>query len=147
MKKLFTLNLLIVLFFSGLPVKGQTKTSYTRLPKVAQLFLAKYFPKTAVVQVSEETTFFIFNKEYKLQLENGTKIVFDDDGDWKELSMKRKSVPRELVPVNIQKHIDKSFPNTFIKEIKKESAGYEVEISNGLELEFTQKGKFIRIDD
>jgi hypothetical protein len=32
-------------------------------------------------------------------------------------------------------------------KIKKSSRKYEVEISNGLDLEFNKKGEFIRIDD
>jgi len=34
-----------------------------------------------------------------------------------------------------------------IKEIKKKRTGYEVELSNGLDLEFNSKGKFLRMDD
>jgi len=43
--------------------------------------------------------------------------------------------------------VRKSFPNTAIKKIEKKRFGYDVELINGLDLEFDSKGNFKRIDD
>ena len=56
-------------------------------------------------------------------------------------------VSAEAIPMKITEYLQRSFPNTFIKEIKKNRNKIEVEISNGLELEFTKEGDFKRIDD
>ena len=47
----------------------------------------------------------------------------------------------------IAQYLQKRYNNMPIKEIKKKRTGYEVELSNGLDLEFNSKGKFLRIDD
>ncbi|CEN50951.1 conserved hypothetical protein [Capnocytophaga canimorsus] len=56
-------------------------------------------------------------------------------------------MPTEIIPQSISQYVQKNFPNVFVKEIKKRRSGYDVEISNGLDLEFNKQGKFIRIDD
>nr|WP_242499231.1 PepSY-like domain-containing protein [Flavobacterium sp. 140616W15] len=47
----------------------------------------------------------------------------------------------------IVSYINTNFANTTITKIDKGTWGYEVNLSNGLELEFNSKGNFIRIDN
>src|SRR5690606_37358208 len=105
-----------------------------------------HFSEKEVVTVLEDTEYFV-KKEYTVLLQNGTKIEFDGNGDWEEVKAKATSVPVKITPAAILQHIHKSFPNTYVKEIKRTRTKYEVEISNGLELEFDKNGLFLRIDD
>lgn len=147
MKSLLKITLSVLLLFMITVASAQDKAiSFTKLPAKAQAFVKKHFSEKEVVKVSMDTEY-LFKKEYELTLKSGSNIEFDADGVWKKVEMKKSAVPAILIPATISQYIHKSFPNTFVKEIKKNRNGYDVEISNGLDLEFSNEGKFIRIDD
>lgn len=125
---------------------GDKVIPFEKLPVKAQTFVKKHFSKKDVATVTMDTEYLI-KKEYKVILKNGSKIEFGSGGEWEKVKMKGTAVPAQLIPQKISGYIHRSFPNTFVKEIKKERNGFEVEISNGLELEFSKEGTFIRVDD
>ncbi|QBQ40597.1 PepSY-like domain-containing protein [Sphingobacterium psychroaquaticum] len=119
---------------------------FSQLPAKAQTFFKAHFSQTDISSVMLFTEY-VVKKEYSIYLKDGSKVEFDGNGEWDAVKMKGKSVPNKIIPANIVQHVHKSFPNTYIKEIKKSRNKYELEISNGLELEFNLKGEFLRIDD
>ncbi|WP_315599070.1 PepSY-like domain-containing protein [Porphyromonas endodontalis] len=57
-------------------------------------------------------------------------------------------VPKKIVPNAISNYVAKNFPGTSIRQIeKRRRGGYQVELSNGLELKFDSSLKFVRMDD
>lgn len=148
MKILLRITAFVLLLFSVTIASAKDKEiPFAELPTKAQTFVKQHFSEKDVAVAKVDTEYLIVD-EYEVILKNGSKIEFDSDGNWKKVDMKDgKAVPRALVLPAISQHIQKSFPNTFVKEIKKKRKGYEVEISNGLELEFSKDGTFIRIDD
>jgi hypothetical protein len=147
MKTLLKITATILLLFVVTNASAQDKAiSFAKLPTKAQVFVKKHFSENDIATVMMDTEYLI-KKEYEVILKNGSKMEFDADGEWKKIAMKEIAVPAQLVPATISQYIHKSFPNTFVKEVKKQKNGYEVEISNGLDLEFSKKGQFIRIDD
>ena len=86
-------------------------------------------------------------KEYEVVLINGTKMEFKGNGDWKEVKSKKVKIPTGFIPKKISTYVQKSFPNTGIKKIEKKRFSYEVELINGIDLEFDSKGNFIKFDD
>lgn len=147
MKTLFKLLALVLLLFTISMVSAQDKMlSFGDLPVQAQAFVKKYFSVKDVAHVTMDTEY-IFKKEYEVILKDGSKMEFDSDGQWKKVEMKAGAVPPQIIPAATSQYIRKSFPNTFVKEIGRERKKYEIEISNGLDLEFSEDGKFIRVDD
>lgn len=147
MKTLLKITAIAMLLFAVTNASAQDKViSFTKLPAKAQTFVKKHFSEKDVVTVKMDTEYLI-KKEYEVILKNGSKIEFDNDGEWEKVEMKETAVPTQLVPAPISQYVHKSFPNTFVKEVKRGKNGYEVEISNGLDLEFSKQGEFIRIDD
>jgi len=57
------------------------------------------------------------------------------------------NVPAKLIPNGIAQYVKKTYPQTDIYKIQKKRYGYEIELANGLDLEFNAKGQFLRIDD
>jgi predicted nucleotide-binding protein (sugar kinase/HSP70/actin superfamily) len=57
------------------------------------------------------------------------------------------NVPARIVPKSIVSYVWRNYPQTQIIEIERERYGYDVKLSNRIELEFDASGKFIRIDD
>jgi hypothetical protein len=147
MKTIINSIVAAIMVMATTAVNAQEKVvTFNQLPKAAQTFITKYYDAKNVAYVTEEADF-LSVKEYEVKLNDGKKIEFDGKGNWKEVDAKKEAVPAAIVPAAIVSHVNKSFPNNIIVQIKKSSRKYEVELSNGLDLEFDTKGKFLRIDD
>ncbi|SRR5690606_3696662 len=143
----WTKILTAILIVFTLSVSAKDKLiPFSQLPTKAQTFVKTHFSEKDVVATTVDTDN-VFQKEYTVTLNNGTKIEFNGDGEWEEVQSKSTAIPVKITPQGILQHVHKSFPNTYVKEIKRSRNKYEVEISNGLELEFNKKGEFLRIDD
>lgn len=118
---------------------------FHQLPKDGQKFITTFFGAKHVSAVVMDDDY--FSKEYEVILNNGTKIEFDKNGAWKEVDGKRNGIPTAFIPKSITAYVKKSFPNTKIKKVERKRYKYEIELTNGLDLEFDAKGNFIRIDD
>ncbi len=120
----------------------------TELPQSAQAFAKQYYNNATAVSATSEGMFF---KEYELQLDNGTKIEFDSDGEWTKIDCHRAAVPTALVPNNVAQDVENRYPNALISEIDKSDSKIKIEVileqGADLDLEYTESGEFLRIDD
>ena len=136
----------VILIALGTSVFAQDQiVTFNQLPKKGQNFISKYFQKGQVSTVVLDNDY--ISKDYDVVLTNGTKIEFDGKGNWKEVDGKRNAIPTTFIPQSILNYVNKSFPNTKIIKIEKNRFSYDVELTNGLDLEFDSKGNFVRIDD
>ncbi|RXE69944.1 hypothetical protein ED328_00800 [Muribaculaceae bacterium Isolate-001 (NCI)] len=146
MKKL----LMVLAILIGIAGYGFAKDIYAHdasvLPKAAQSIIAKNFKaKVSVVKMDKD---FGRVTEYEAILADGTEISFDRDGNWDNIEVnKSKSVPAALVPKGIRNFVAKQQPGQRIVGIDKERSGYDVELTNGIDLKFNKAGQFIRYDD
>lgn len=118
---------------------------FAQLPKVAQQFVkANFTSEVSYVTVDND----LIGKSYEVVLVDGTRIEFDGKGNWKDVDAEPGIVPKKIVPNAISNYVAKNFPGTSIKQIeKRRRGGYQVELSNGLELKFDSSLKFVRMDD
>lgn len=135
--------LLVGLTFSA----NAQKTTITKaaLPVTAQTFLKTHFAgqEPSYIIKDKET----FSTDYKVQFANNIEVEFDAKGNWEEVDGNHASIPAAIVPKTIASYVKTNFANTTVTKISKDYKGYEVNISNGLELEFNSKGNFLRIDN
>ncbi|AIM38232.1 PepSY-like domain-containing protein [Sphingobacterium sp. SG20118] len=146
MNKIKTIAIVALVGLSTITFAQKKVINSNELPANAQTFIKNNFATNQISSTIEEKEK-LFSKEYKVILNNGTKIEFDKSGNWEEVDGEKTAIPLKIVPTAIQNYVTKSFPDTQIVKIKKSSRKYEVEISNGIDLEFNKKGEFIRIDD
>jgi len=133
-------------FVTGTVSAKDELIAFSQLPKRAQTFVKTHFSEkdVAASMLDKEE---VFRKEYAVVLHNGTKIEFDRKGEWEKVKVRSGAVPSEIIPSGILQHIRKNFPDAHVKELERSRNRYEVEISNGLELEFDKKGKLLKIGD
>ncbi len=117
----------------------------TQLPANIQAFVQQNFPGQSITFAQKDLELFGF--KYDVFLADGTQIEFDTDDVWDKIERQGQGVPMTLVPQNIATHVQTNFPGTFIAKIDKDTFGYEVELSNGLELKFNKQGIVTEIDD
>lgn len=147
MKK-FLLTLLAIVATVTVASAAREKVSrdVTDLPKEAQITLSRHFPKAGVSHIKIEKHTF-GGTEYDVILVNGTEVEFDSDGKWTEIDCGHNAVPAALIMKPIRDYVAKNYKGLNIVKISVERSKYEVELSNGLDLDFSRSGEFLRIDD
>jgi len=141
MKKTLIALFLIVIGFTA--CADDTVITANQLPKAAQAFIADHFPGCQVTYAEKDSD------SYEVKLSNGWEIDFGRKGNWKEIDCKDASVPATvlaLLPPSISLYVSTNYPDVSVVEISK-GRKYDVELSNGLDLEFDLKGNFLRIDN
>ena len=147
MKTIKEILLTAVLFAIALGASAQDKViSFEQLPAKARQFVSDYYSADRVSIVTEDREF-LEGKSYEVTLKDGVELEFDASGNWKEVDAERQPVPASIIPASISAYIQKSFPDNEVVQISRSSREYEVELTNGIDLEFNSKGEFLRIDD
>ena len=141
----FILSVLTLFISTGLNAQ-KASLDKQDLPKSAQSFLNKNFSNERLVFA--ERDYDDGKLDYEVKLSNGVKIEFDAKGNWKEVDARDdQALPEKFIPNNIVRHVKQNFAPHKISKIEKSRTKYEVELTNGLDLEFNLSGKFLRIDD
>ena len=145
MKK-FALLLLIIVGAIGI---AKSKDEYAHdgsvLPAAAQSSIKKNFKSSvSVVKIDKD---FGRISEYEVTLTDGSEITFDRNGNWKEVETNiGKQVPAAYIPAGVRDYVAKNQKGAHVVGIEKERNGYEVSLSNGIDIKFDRQGKFIRFD-
>ena len=145
MKKILIAAVLLGAFsFSGMARDNYYRDA-SALPSAAQEVLKKNF-KAGVSFIKEDKSLGR-TTEFEVILTDGTEVTFDSKGNWKEIEASMKTgVPASMVPVVISNYVSANHKGTKIVSIEKERNGYDVELSNGVDLKFDSAGKFLRFD-
>lgn len=114
------------------------------LPATVQTLLATHFNQQRIAHASRETG--IGDNDYDVVLQNGTKLEFDEKGNWTEIDCKRGKVPAALIPQKIRAHVQNTYPGQYITKIERQRKCYEVELSSGIELTFSKQFKLVDVD-
>ena len=143
-----------VLFFAALVcMMCQTVSTFARdrfisaeqLPANAMTFIQNTFPGQSISYAKYDKDF--TKASYEVRLDNGVELDFDKSGAWDKVDCKYSAVPANIVPAAIAKYVKTHFPGAQIVKIDKERYGYDVELSNDLELKFNRNGQLKQIDD
>ena len=114
------------------------------MPSSVQRNVTRYFGKKNISSI-------IKDKEdgkivYEVSFDDGTKAEFSSNGNIIEVKS-YSGVPSSVVPSKVQAYVRKYYPQSKIVQWKKKSNKQKIELDNDLDLEFTLKGDFLRIDD
>lgn len=119
--------------------------SYTikreQLPEEAQQMLEKYFPKAKIGMIKIDRHL-LKKTDFDVRLVNGTTIEFNNSGKWTSVDCKSREVPEGLVTKTIRNYIQKNYADVKIVKVKKKSSGYEIGLSDGVDLKFNLLGQF-----
>lgn len=138
--------LLVCLFSMSLVKADNDKPiEVSQLPAKAQTFITTYFKDQKVALVTQETG--LFYKSYDVVFASGDKLEFDKAGNWTEVKCKTGEVPVVIIPEAILKYVKTNYPEAKILEIEHDSEGYEIKLSNRLEIKFNNKFQVVDIDD
>ncbi len=115
------------------------------LPATAQKFIRTHFASSEVLYAKVDDG--LFDNDYKVVFADGASAEFASNGEWKEVKCKHCAVPASVVPQAIREQVVKQFPKAVIEGIDRDRRGYDVELSNGLDLKFDRQMNLIEIED
>lgn len=142
--RFFFLALALTLFSVSLSARDEI-ISEQQLPAAAKTFVKQYFKNRTVSLAKKDVD--PGSTSYDVVLNSGTKIEFNAKGEWKEVDCAPAAVPAGLIPAAIAKYVKANYANLKIVKIEREATGYDIELSNDLDLQFDKQGNFVRIDD
>ena len=121
---------------------GGTSTNY---PEITT-FVETYFPQVGILNAHQD------GNEIDVKLTDMTEIDFYLTFEWKKIdcddSQVYGMVPNNLVPAQITDYVNANYPGKHIDKIeKKHNGGWDIELSNGLEITFDSNFNVTGIDD
>ena len=119
--------------------------AFEKLPVASQQFLNTNFPGVKILNVMQDDD--LVRPDYYVRLAEGIKIDFSHCGALEKIECRKGAVPETLIPVQISGYVKSHYPGTEVVEYEVGRKGYELKLSNHLELKFNQGFHLIKIDD
>ena len=145
MKKVYAILFFTLALLVSVCLFAQKPNPSDSLPPPAKTFLTKHFNNRKIYRVKYNQK----NGEWEVQLINGIEIEFDYNGHWFGIDGEMQPLPKSIIdmlPEKITTYIAKNYPRRAIIKIEREPYGYEIELSNSVELLFDHKGRFLKKD-
>lgn len=145
MKKAILTGVLSVFTFGFL----LAQTGIEELPESAKEYIEQKFPSENITFVEKDKDLMPWNNDdmYEVHFSSGLEIVFNKDGEVTEIeAAKNQSIPVEALPSTIVSYVQDNYEAAGIKSWNVDGKDQDVELINGVDLEFDKKGKFLRLD-
>jgi hypothetical protein len=138
---------LIVAMLAIMPIVADNDKMITReeLPEKAQMFLTKHFDNVEVLYAKAERDMGIVTS-YDVVLSGNVKVEFNRSGEWTNVDCEHSQVPNSILPQGVLDYVSTKFAKAYVVEIERGLMGYDVKLSNDLDLDFDKNGKFLRVD-
>lgn len=145
MFKKLILTIAVTAMIHGFAFADEYTHDSTILPQAARDVIYNNFKaEISVIKIDKD---FGHISEYEVVLTDGSEIQFDSKGNWKDVEAARdKSVPDAFLPSAITEYVSIHQKGAKVVGIERKRYGYEVELSNGIEMKFDKNGKFLRYD-
>lgn len=141
MKKLFLLALMPLFLIS---CEKEEIIPLTDIPSEISTFISTHFPDNPIIQVIKDT--------------DGLELTYDialDGGFFHKFNRKKEVIdiegmsklPDSVIPNKLLEYLTTNYSDNFIISWELDDRNQQVKLDNGLELEFTMDGVFLRIDN
>lgn len=145
MKKLL---IMLVAVFATMNISARDNVTHDPnvLPEAAKSIIKKnYKADISFIKIDKELGRV---QDYEVVLTDGSEVTFDRQGNWTEVESRRTgSVPSFFILKPISDYIAKNHSGQKIVSVDKERNGYEISLSNGIDIKFDNQGNFRRYDD
>lgn len=146
MKKLMAILALVMMFVGPVSARDKVTRDVNVLPEGAKTMIQEYYPNIQVNHIKIDSKTF-GGDDYDVILSNGVELDFDSEGRLQEIDCGINAVPDGLVLKPIREYVAKNFNGQKISSMEIKKSKYDIELMNGVDLEFDRTGKFLRVDD
>lgn len=113
------------------------------IPTQITAYQAQHFADNTIIKVVKDKELLSFT--YNVYLAGNIKLEFNSKYEITEIDGTTK-LPNSVIPKSILKYIVKYYPNNFITDWNLKRNYQEIELNNGLKLDFRLDGTFLRVD-
>lgn len=114
------------------------------LPSEISNYLKAHFPGISVLQVTVDRDG--LSKDYDVVLEGGINLDFNNKYQVTDIES-IVELPHSVIPAKILSYVNSNFAEQIITDWELDGKNQQVGLNNGIDLEFTMQGDFIRIDN
>ncbi|MCR5425001.1 MAG: PepSY-like domain-containing protein [Bacteroidales bacterium] len=140
MKKTLLIAIGVILLTGSICAQERHSIKRDQLPSAAMKYIQNNWNNVSPSKIIKITQG--FDVAYEVTLVDGTLINFNRDGSWKDISAD-KEVTKSAVPAGIRRYVLENCPKYKIVRMDKETEGYKIHLSNGLEMRFDFQGNRI----
>lgn len=144
MKTIKIISMLIVALALTTSCSSDDDEVVNDTPQEIETFVNLYFPNNTILQITKESSGSSFT--YDVKLSGNIDLEFNSNREVIDIDSNTK-LPNSLIPEKIMTYVETNYPDNFIIGWELEMDHQQVELNNGLELEFTMNGEFIRVDN
>ena len=141
-KQIIILSSFIALLSSS--CEKETIVTNQDIPSEVKSYISTHFPDQTIAQVIKDKDG--FNLTYDIILSDLTKLEFNRKKEIIDLESQTE-LPASVIPAKISQYVTENYSGQAIKGWELEEKYQQVELSNGLDLEFKMNGDFSRIDN
>lgn len=127
----------------GCEINDEFNVRPNKLPQKAQTFIDTHFAESTVRQAVKEYDDLTYT--YDVYLSDGTQIEFKKNGEWKSIDNRKAGVPTSVLPEDIATYISTNYAEAYVVDVDRDWQ-YDIELNNGIDLDFSLGGNFVRID-
>ena len=143
MKTIKILSLLLLSAVLVMSCSSDDDEIVSETPQEIEAFVNTYFPNNAIVRVTMDPADNM--STYDVTLAGNIELEFNSKKELTSVESRTK-LPDSLIPANIRSYVTTNYPQNYIVGWELEATYQQVELNNGVELEFTMNGEFIRVD-
>ena len=143
MKKIKIMVLaLIGMMTKSMAIKANENMVFAEnLPTDAKAFVMHNFPRLSIAYAEMRKT--RQGKVYEVSLNDGTELVFSQNGAWGIVDCKLEAVPSSLIPASLSSFVVSNFVCEDVVKLDRTDSGECVAtLSNGVSLRFNNQGQF-----
>lgn len=113
------------------------------LPNEVKVYITTHFPDQFIneAKINENDSI----KTYEIRLDNLTDLEFNYKFEIMDIDGKTK-IPNSVISEKISIYVSLNYPNNFITGWEMDEGKQEVELNNGIDLEFDSNNEFLQID-
>lgn len=134
----------MILILSLTSCNKETIVKVNQLPDKIREYIKNHFSALSVTQVTKDREGFQIT--YDVLLSDMTKLEFNKKDEVKDIESQYK-LPDSVIPAKILQYVNNNYPGQVIKNWELDDQFQQVELSNGLELNFTSNADFSHIDN
>lgn len=119
------------------------------LPQNSQEFIAAHFANENLTSVQIEDNWMPWDNDdkYEVYFSSGLELTFNKAGEITEIeAAKDQNIPAAALPAEIKSYVSSNYQDAAITSWERDGKDQDVELSNGVDLEFDKSGKFLRVD-
>lgn len=141
-------KVIVSAFFALFSIGMFAQANTGNLPGTAQDFINQHFSEVTVNEVKEYSNWQIWEDEkYEVRLSNGIELDFDENGNIIEIdTQNNEAIPMSALPAQVSSYLQTNHADAQVIGWERSDNEQEVELNNGVEVEFDAEGNFRRLD-